>query len=78
MVVPMLVGMEDDHGPGIHERWRKSAAVEAFLAKNFTPEQVQKNPDLRRQAEKLLFETKPLVIDDMREGAGMGSRAGAE
>jgi hypothetical protein len=78
MVVPMLVGMEDDHGPGIHERWRKSAAVEAFLAKNFTPEQVQKNPDLRRQAEKLLFETKPMVIDDMREGAGMGSRAGAE
>jgi cell division septum initiation protein DivIVA len=79
MVVPMLLGMSSDQGPGVEERWRKSAAVEAFLAKNFSVEQIEKTPDLRRQAEKLLFETNPLQIDEVDgPGMGMGSRSGAE
>ena len=71
-VIPVVLGMENDQGPGYQERQRKSMLIEQFLHRNFTESEIEKDgPRLREQAQKLLFKTEPLVIP--QSGAGTGS-----
>jgi hypothetical protein len=62
-VVTMVVGMPDDQGPAYHERQQRSNLIYALLSKYFSAEEIAKNQaSLYREAEQLLFETKPLYV----------------
>jgi hypothetical protein len=78
-VVPMLLGMESDQGPGVRERQIAST----FVLNNFTPEEIARDGDtLRKQARILIFGTKPFSFREppgpspgMYGGDGLGSYA---
>lgn len=61
--------MPDDQGEGYHERNRRARVVAAFLNEHFTPKQIAENGTLlSREAEKLLFDTKPFeVVPSLQE-----------
>lgn len=42
MVVPLLLGMSSDQGPGVEERQRRATVVEQFLEKNFSLEEISR------------------------------------
>ncbi len=62
-VVTMLATMPDDQGEGVHLRSARSQVIYSFLAQYFSAEEIAKNHDaMFKEAEELLFNTKPLDV----------------